>query len=83
MSNEEENRLINDVTRMDAQDNIQEALLALKPKNGHLNDNQLQIDDFTEPFDDEETIEQRKERKNRISRNLHNQKTYYDQKVKF
>lgn len=44
--------------------------------------NQLMIDDFTEP-NDTETVEQREKRKDKIKRNLHNQRTYYEQRNNF
>lgn len=44
--------------------------------------NQLMIDDFTE-LHDTETVEQRERRKGQIERNLHNQRTYYDQRNNF
>ena len=43
-------------------------------------DNNLQLDDFAEPFDDERSKEERNQRRTRINRNLHNQQAYYDQK---
>ena len=44
--------------------------------------NKSMIDDFTEPHDTE-TVEQRRRRKGRIERNLHNQRTYYEQRNNF
>ena len=44
--------------------------------------NKLMIDDFTEP-QDTETVEQRRKRKGQIERNLHNQRTYYEQRNNF
>lgn len=44
--------------------------------------NKSMIDDFTEPHDTE-MVEQRRRRKGRIERNLHNQHTYYEQRNNF
>lgn len=49
-------------------------------QDNQIKQNHLVVDDFTEPFDDEETVERRNGRKNQIERNMHNQKAYYDQK---
>lgn len=40
----------------------------------------VQFDNYPEPFDDEETINERDQREVKLKRNLHNQKAYFNQR---